>query len=95
MHAFLERNSPVTLDSSVNSLSWRGTEKEGWLAVGNTNRVVGVTYTEISEGNGVGEEKSDGSEELEQQNLRRNFNFREHTQNVSILTHYSQQPAIQ
>ena len=84
MHAFLERKSPISLDSTVNSLSWRGNEKNGWLAVGNANRVVGVTYTEI-QSNSDGDDTGENSE-LEAQNMRRNFNFREHAQNVSAHT---------
>ena len=82
MHAFLERKSPISVDSTVNSLSWRGNERNGWLAVGNANRIVGVTYTEIQ--NDYDGEYEDTSE-LEAQNMRRNFNFREHVQNVSFL----------
>ena len=80
MHASLERRSPVTVDSTINSLSWRGDARAGWLAVGNSNRVVGVTFTEQ-----LGEERDGGChEELSRQNMRRNFNFREHSHNVSF-----------
>lgn len=84
MHASLERRSPVTVDSTINSLSWRGDASGGWLAVGNSNRVVGVTYTD------GGEAQREGGchEELSKQNMRRNFNFREHSQNVSLSGTY-------
>lgn len=71
----------MTVDSTINSLSWRGDARAGWLAVGNSNRVVGVTFTEE-----LGEEREGGChEELSRQNMRRNFNFREHSQNVTIV----------
>ena len=77
----------MTVDSTINSLSWRGDARAGWLAVGNSNRVVGVTFTEE-----LGEEREGGChEELSRQNMRRNFNFREHSQNVSLLLHLARQ----
>lgn len=81
MYAHFDRSSPAKLDVTVTSLSWKGAPAEGWLAVGNSAKTVGVTYTELSE------EKESGAElqpeiSLERQSMRRNFNFREHSQEV-------------
>ena len=50
MYAELEKSSPKLLDSFVNSLSWKGDPRRGWLAVSNSRGVVWVvTYTESAE----------------------------------------------
>ena len=82
MYAELEKSSPKLLDSFVNSLSWKGDPRRGWLAVGNSRGVVGVTYTESAEVDSDSWSDTDGSE-LEKQCMRRNFNFTEHSQEVT------------
>ena len=85
MYAHFDRSSPAKLDVSVTSLSWKGAPTEGWLAVGNSAKTVGVTYTELPEerDNGTGDLQSEIS--LDRQAMRRNFNFREHSQEVSLF----------
>jgi len=87
MYAELEKSSPKLLDSFVNSLSWKGDEGRGWLAVGNSRGVVGVTYTELADPDNDSLSDSD-SQELEKQCMRRNFNFTEHSQEVRNLCIY-------
>ena len=48
MYATFELNddSIIGIDSNIQSLSWISkTSKEGWIATGNTNAVVGCTFT--------------------------------------------------
>lgn len=87
MYAELEKSSPKLLDSFVNSLSWKGDPRRGWLAVGNSRGVVGVTYTESAEMDTDLWSDTDGSE-LEKQCMRRNFNFTEHSQEVTSRNLY-------
>lgn len=83
MYASFDRSSPAKLDVTITSLSWKGAPTEGWLAVGNSAKTVGVTHTEL------GEERESVAGDpppeisLERQAMRRNFNFREHSQEVS------------
>ena len=84
MYASFDRSSPVKLDTTVHSLSWKGNAKQGWLALGNSAKTVGVTYTEVSEESDL-PSGSDAHPELalDRQGMRRNFNFREHSHEVS------------
>ncbi len=95
MYASFDRNSPVTLSGDVLSLSWKGDARRGWLATGNSKKTVGVTYTEISDEDDFDFDPSQASDlffdteevwALEKQAMRRNFNFREHSQEVVIYT---------
>lgn len=81
MYAAFDRDSPSVLDTDILSLSWKGDARRGWLATGNSKKTVGVTYTELNDEDDVEAENSDIS--LERQALRKNFNFREHSQEVS------------
>ena len=85
MYASFDRSSPVKLDTTVHSLSWKGNAKQGWLALGNSAKTVGVTYTELSDEPEV-PSGSDSHPELalDRQGMRRNFNFREHSHEVSV-----------
>lgn len=91
MYASFDRNSPVTLSEDVLSLSWKGDARRGWLATGNSKKTVGVTYTEISDEDEFDLDPSQPSDHLfdpevawalENQAMRRNFNFREHSKEV-------------
>ena len=82
MYAAFDRDSPAVLDADILSLSWKGDARRGWLATGNSRKTVGVTYTEMNDEDDAECENSDIS--LERQALRKNFNFREHSQEVSI-----------
>lgn len=81
MYAAFDRDSPSALDAEILSLSWKGNEKKGWLATGNSRKTVGVTYTELVDDDDTECENTDIS--LERQAFRKNFNFREHSQEVS------------
>ncbi len=81
MYAAFDRDSPAALDADVLSLSWKGDEKRGWLATGNSRKTVGITYTELTDDEDTECENTDIS--LERQAFRKNFNFREHSQEVS------------
>ena len=92
MYASFDRNSPATLPADILSLSWKGDARRGWLATGNAKKTVGVTYTEISDEDEFDIDPSQPLEQyfdteqiwaLEKQAMRRNFNFREHSQEVS------------
>lgn len=92
MYASFDRNSPTTLSGDVLSLSWKGDARRGWLATGNSKKTVGVTYTEICDEDDFDLDPSQpldkyfDTEEvwaLEKQAMRRNFNFREHSQEVN------------
>jgi len=80
MYAAFDHDSPASLDAEVLSLSWKGDCKRGWLATGNSKKTVGVTYTELNEEDEADGENADIS--LERQAFRKNFNFREHSQEV-------------
>lgn len=84
MYATFDRHSPVKFDSKIHCLSWKGNARYGWLALGNSANTVGVTYTELNED--VPDSQSNNGDpevSLEKQGMRRNFNFREHTKEVS------------
>lgn len=92
MYASFDRNSPVVLSEDVLSLSWKGDARRGWLATGNSKKTVGVTYTEICDDDDLDIDLPQPSDQcfdpevawaLENQAMRRNFNFREHSQEVS------------
>jgi len=84
MYAAFDRNSPSTLTGDVLSLSWKGDGRQGWLASGNSRKTVGVTYTEMRDEEEVDCDLFDVPDvSLERQAMRRNFNFREHTHEVS------------
>lgn len=84
MYASFDRNSPSTLTGDVLSLSWKGDGRQGWLASGNSRKTVGVTYTEMRDEEEVDCDLFDVPDvSLERQAMRRNFNFREHTHEVS------------
>lgn len=86
MYATFDRHSPVKLDSKVHCLSWKGNAKHGWLALGNSANTVGITYTELTEDVDLSTNGDQQTEmTLEKQAMRRNFNFREHTHEVSIV----------
>ncbi len=87
MYAYIELSNIARTDSIIQSLSWMNyipsssndnqlgeNTHEGWLATGNTNHIVSVTYTSI---------KSDG-------NLitpdRTNFNLRAHRTEVRLIS---------
>ena len=80
MYAAFDRDSPAALDADILSLSWKGDPKRGWLATGNSRKTVGVTYTELNDEDDAECENADIS--LEKQANRKNFNFREHSQEV-------------
>ena len=89
MYATFDRNSPASLSADILSLSWKGDSRQGWLAAGNSRKTVGVTYTEVKgceDDSWAWEpEQIFGSESaLERQGMRRNFNFREHSAEVSL-----------
>ena len=86
MYATFDRNSPAELGADVLSLSWKGDCKQGWLAAGNSRKTVGVTYTELKDCEDESWEPELFSSEvsLERQGMRRNFNFREHSAEVSF-----------
>lgn len=95
MYASFDRNSPVTLSEDVLSLSWKGDTRRGWLATGNSKKTVGVTYTEICDEDDFDVDPSQPLDPcldpevawaLENQAMRRNFNFREHSREVVIYT---------
>lgn len=88
MYASFDRHSPVKFDSKIHCLSWKGSAKQGWLALGNSANTVGVTYTELNEELPDTQPNGDQLSEmsLEKQGMRRNFNFREHTKEVSVLS---------
>ena len=83
MYATSSRHSPVKLDSEIHCLSWKGNAKQGWLALGNSANTVGVTYTELNEDIDLASGDQTPEISLEKQAMRRNFNFREHTHEVS------------
>ena len=91
MYASFDRNSPATLSGDILSLSWKGDARRGWLATGNSKKTVGVTYTEICDEDEFDFDPSQPLDQyfdteevwaLEKQAMRRNFNFREHSQEV-------------
>lgn len=83
MYATFDRHcSPVKLDSVINSLSWKGNAKHGWLALGNSANTVGITYTEIDEDVELVATDTQPELTLERQGMRRSFNFREHSHEV-------------
>lgn len=90
MYASFDRNSPTTLSEDVLSLSWKGDARRGWLATGNSKKTVGVTYTEICDEDDFDLDPSDQCFDpevawaLENQAMRRNFNFREHSKEVCV-----------
>ena len=93
MYASFDRNSPITLSEDVLSLSWKGDARRGWLATGNSKKTVGVTYTEICDEDDFDLDPSQPSDQcydpevawaLENQAMRRNFNFREHSKEVCM-----------
>lgn len=87
MYAVFDRNSPSTLTDNVLSLSWKGDARQGWLASGNSRKTVGVTYTELRDEEEVDCDMFDLPDvSLERQGMRRNFNFREHTDEVCSPT---------
>ena len=91
MYATFDRHSPASLNADVLSLSWKGDARQGWLAAGNSRKTVGVTYTEAKDWEDEPSSPTEpgGSEvALERQGMRRNFNFREHSSEVSLHTHY-------
>ena len=85
MYASFDRNSPSSLSADVISLSWKGDAKQGWLAAGNSRKTVGVTYTELKDWDEDWENDLFSEVTLERQSMRRNFNFREHSSEVSLL----------
>lgn len=86
MYASFDRNSPASLSADVLSLSWKGDSRQGWLAAGNSRKTVGVTYTELKDWEDDSAETEIFSEiALEKQGMRRNFNFREHSSEVTIV----------
>lgn len=84
MYAAFDRNSPSPLSADVLSLSWKGDSKQGWLAAGNSRKTVGVTYTELKDWDEEWENDLFSEVALERQSMRRNFNFREHSSEVSL-----------
>ncbi len=90
MYASFDRNSPTPLSGDVLSLSWKGDAGQGWLACGNSRKTVGVTYTELKDEEDLRfgdlfSEREMQDFSLERQGMRRNFNFREHSQEVRSL----------
>lgn len=87
MYASFDRHSPANLSADVLSLSWKGDSRQGWLAAGNSRKTVGVTYTEVKDWENDSWEGDNFPSEvaLERQGMRRNFNFREHSSEVSQL----------
>jgi WD40 repeat protein len=89
MYATFDRHSPVDLGTEVLSLSWKGDSRQGWLAAGNSRKTVGVTYTELKDWEGEDSCETDSTAapevSLERQGMRRNFNFREHSAEVTIV----------
>ena len=87
MYATFDRNSPASLSANVLSLSWKGDARQGWLAAGNSRKTVGVTYTETKDWEEDAAWETDlfaPEVALERQGMRRNFNFREHSSEVSL-----------
>ena len=85
MYATFDRNSPSSLSADVTCLSWKGDGSQGWLASGNSRKTVGVTYTELRDEDDFrcGDVFYDVHDiSLERQGMRRNFNFREHSEAV-------------
>jgi hypothetical protein len=84
MYAYIELSNTVQTDSIIRSLSWmnyiptpnnnRLNIYEGWLATGNTNHIVSVTYTSI---------KSDDNFLTPD---RTNFNLRAHRTDVRLVS---------
>ena len=90
MYATFDRNSPASLSADILSLSWKGDSRQGWLAAGNSRKTVGVTYTEVKEYDDESwawepEQIFASEAALERQGMRRNFNFREHSAEVSTV----------
>lgn len=88
MYATFDRHSPTNLNADVLSLSWKGDSRQGWLAAGNSRKTVGITYTEVKDWEDEPRDNTStevGAPEvvLERQGMRRNFNFREHSAEVS------------
>lgn len=89
MYATFDRHSPANLSADVLSLSWKGDCRQGWLAAGNSRKTVGVTYTEVKDWEDDSWETEPQHQlfasevALERQGMRRNFNFREHSSEVS------------
>ena len=83
MYASFDRSSPVKLDSTAHCLSWKGNANYGWLALGNSTNTVGVTFTQLNEDTDLSTSDQLPEMTLEKQGMRRNFNFREHTHEVS------------
>ena len=92
MYASFARNSPAPVGADLLSLSWKGDARRGWLVTGNSRKTVGVTYTQLSDVDDefecdLFESTAEQSEiSLERQANRRNFNFREHGHEVSVLS---------
>lgn len=84
MYAHFDRSSPAKLDAAVTSLSWKGAPSEGWLALGNSAKTVGVTHTEIGDDGDTLAGETQTEIGLERQAMRRNFNFREHSHKVRV-----------
>ena len=87
MYATFDRHSPTNLSADVLSLSWKGDARQGWLAAGNSRKSVGVTYTEVKDWEDESWETdlfANNEVALERQGMRRNFNFREHSAEVSL-----------
>ena len=90
MYATFDRQSPHNLSAEIHSLSWKGDERQGWLAAGNSRKTVGVTYTELKDweedGGGCSSVETELAAppevSLDRQGMRRNFNFREHSAEV-------------
>lgn len=91
MYASFARNSPAQVGADLLSLSWKGDARRGWLVTGNSRKTVGVTYTQLSDIDDefecdLFESTAEQSEiSLERQANRRNFNFREHGHEVSLV----------
>lgn len=85
MYATFDRSSPVKLDATVQCLSWKGNLKYGWLALGNSANTVGVTFTELAEDIDLPASDEQPELTLNRQGMRRNFNFREHSHEVTII----------
>jgi len=77
MYAYIELSNIAQTDSIIQSLSWMNsisTLSEGWLATGNKNHIVSVTYTSI---------KSDENFLIPD---RTNFNLRAHRTEVRLVS---------
>ena len=81
MYASFDKNSRSVFGADILSLSWKGDARQGWLATGNNRKTVGITYTEMKDEDDFECELFEVS--LEKQAMRRNFNFREHSNEVS------------